>query len=143
MTRTTLIGLIAALLVLGGGWYLVRQYTPTPDSNSTSGASDVMVPTEDTSSEVQDEQEIIGFWECLPPKDRTGPQTMECAFGIAVDRSDGHFGIDTSLMAQYPIDFPTGTKVRVRGIVTPANQLSSVQKYDIDGIIRATVIEQL
>lgn len=46
-------------------------------------------------------------------------------------------------MSQYPVDFPTGTKVRVTGIVTPANQLSSVQKYDIDGIISATKIEKL
>jgi len=86
---------------------------------------------------------VVGFSECLPHKDTSGPQTLECAFGIAIDQSDGHYAIDTSLMSTYPVDFPTGTKVRVQGIMTPANQLSSIQKYDIDGIIRATSIEKI
>jgi hypothetical protein len=94
-------------------------------------------------SELPRRQSIVGYWECLPHKDRTGPQTMECAFGVAVDQSDGHYAVDTSLMSTYPVDFATGAKVRVTGIVTPANQLSSIQKYDIDGIIRATTIEKI
>ena len=94
-------------------------------------------------SQLPQRQTIIGYWECLPHKDSTGPQTLECAFGIAVDQSDGHYAIDTRLMSQYPVDFPTGTKVRVTGVITPANQLSSMQKYDIDGIISATEIEKL
>jgi hypothetical protein len=94
-------------------------------------------------SELPQRRTIIGYWECLPHKDTTGPQTLECAFGIAVDQSDGHYAIDTRLMATYPVDFPTGTKVRVTGVVTPANQLSSIQKYDIDGIISATTIEKI
>lgn len=100
-------------------------------------------------SQVPHTQTIVGFWECLPHKNTSGPQTAECAFGIAVDQSDGHFAIDTSSMnptssvTPYPVDYPTGTKVRVTGLVTPANQLSSPQKYDIDGIISATKIEKI
>jgi hypothetical protein len=94
-------------------------------------------------SELPQRRTIIGYWECLPYKDPGKAHTLECAFGIAVDQSDGHYAIDTRLMAIYPVDFPTGTKVRVTGIVTPANQLSSIQKYDIDGIIRATTIEKI
>ncbi|MDB5224991.1 MAG: hypothetical protein JWO43_613 [Candidatus Adlerbacteria bacterium] len=86
---------------------------------------------------------VTGLWECLPHKDSTGPQTMECAFGIAKDQSDGHYAIDTRLMSQTPVDFPTGAHVRVTGVLTPANQLSSIQKYDIDGIISATTIEKI
>ncbi len=88
-------------------------------------------------------QSIVGFWECLPPKDKNGPHTMECAFGIAVDQSDGHYAVDTALMATYPVDFPMGTKVRVTGVVTPVQNMSSIQKYDIDGIISATTIEKV
>ncbi|MCX6820213.1 MAG: hypothetical protein NT019_02975 [Candidatus Adlerbacteria bacterium] len=94
-------------------------------------------------SELPHSQTIVGFWECLPHKNTSGPQTTECAFGIARDQSDGHYAIDTSLMSTYPVDFATGTKVQVTGIVTPANQLSSVQKYDIDGVIRATSIVKI
>jgi hypothetical protein len=91
-------------------------------------------------SELPQRRTIVGYWECLPHKDTTGPQTTECALGIAVDQSDGHYAVNTALMAAHPIDFSTGTKVRVTGVVTPANQLSSIQKYDIDGIINATEI---
>jgi hypothetical protein len=86
---------------------------------------------------------IIGYWECLPHKNTSGPQTAECALGIAVDQSDGHYALDTRLMAQYPVNFSTGTKVRVSGVVTPAEQLSSIQKYDIDGVISATEIVEI
>jgi len=96
-------------------------------------------------SEIPHRQTVVGFWECLPHKDTSGPQTMECALGIAIDQSDGHLAVNTSLMSTYPVDFPTGTKVRVKGVVVPANQLSSNQwqKYDIDGIISATTIEKV
>lgn len=93
-------------------------------------------------SEVPQRRAITGLWECLPHKNQTGPQTTECAFGIAVDQSDGHYAVNTSLMSTYPVDFATGTHVRIEGIVVPANQLSSDgwQKYDIDGVISATTI---
>ncbi len=94
-------------------------------------------------SELPQRITVDGFWECLPHKDRNSPQTMECAFGIAIDQSDGHYAIDTSLMSTYPVDFSTGTKVRVKGILTPVEQLSSIQKYDIDGILRATNIDKI
>lgn len=94
-------------------------------------------------SELPQQVTIDGIWECLPHKDKTGPQTMECAFGLAKDQSDGHYAISTALMSQYPVDYATGTHVRVTGVLTPANQLSSIQKYDIDGIIQATSITKL
>lgn len=92
-------------------------------------------------SELPQRQTIVGVWECLPHKDTTGPQTLECALGIAADGK--HYAIDTRLMSAYPVDFPTGTSVRVTGIVTPSEQLNSVQKYDIEGVISATEIEKL
>jgi hypothetical protein len=46
-------------------------------------------------------------------------------------------------MSQYPVDFPTGAHVRVTGILTPVEQLNSIQKYDIDGIISATTLERI
>jgi hypothetical protein len=94
-------------------------------------------------SQIPHSQIITGTWECLPHKDTSGTQTMECAFGIAADQSDGHYAVNTSLMSTTFVDYPTGTKVRVTGVVVPADQLSSVQKYDIDGVINATTIEKL
>lgn len=93
-------------------------------------------------SELPQRQTVVGFWECLPKKG-PGPHTMECAFGIAKDQSDGHLAVNTQLMSRAPVDYPVGTKVRIEGVVTPAQMLSSDQwrSYDIDGIINATSIE--
>ena len=138
------VGLIIILVALGVYGY--ASYQPRSEPQAPSGVvSNWGQPAviKDDYSELPQRMTVTGFWECLPHKDRTGPQTMECAFGIAIDQSDGHYAIDTSLMSTYPVDYPTGTHVRVEGIVTPANQLSSVQKYDIDGIIRATSIQKL
>jgi len=46
-------------------------------------------------SELPQQITITGTWECLPQKNTSGPQTDECAFGIAKDASDGHVAIDT------------------------------------------------
>jgi len=93
-------------------------------------------------SELPQRRSIVGFWECLPPKNPSLPTTGECALGIAVDQSDGHYAVDTRLMAAI-VNIPMGAKVRVSGVVTPATHLSSIPKYDIDGIISATAIERL
>lgn len=95
-------------------------------------------------SKIPERTSVVGFWECLPHKDTSGPQTLECAFGIAVD-PDKHYGVNTMLMARYPVDYPTGTRVRVEGVLVPKEELSADhwQKYLMDGIINATSIEEL
>lgn len=95
-------------------------------------------------SQLPQRQTVVGYWECLPKKG-PGPHTMECAFGIALDQSDGHMAVNTMLMSTYPVDYAVGTKVRIEGVVVPANQLSAAQwqSYDIDGIINATTITKL
>lgn len=97
-------------------------------------------------SELPERQAIVGYWECLPPNPNwTGPITEECSLGIAAEQSGGHYAVDTTLMSRMPgpDEFTTGTKVRVTGIVTSVEELSSMQKYDIDGVISATEIENL
>ena len=127
MKRYIFLGLIILILLLVGVWYAYAPVQENPD----------------VTSEVPHVQTVIGCWECLPPKDKTGPHTMECAFGIAADQSDGHYAISTSLMSTYPVDYAVGTKVKVTGLLVPVEQLSSIQKYDIDGVIEATVIEEI
>ncbi|HEY0964789.1 MAG TPA: META domain-containing protein [Candidatus Paceibacterota bacterium] len=82
---------------------------------------------------------VFGYYECLPLKPGIGEATLECALGIALDQSDGHLALDTQHISQ-PLNVPTGTKVMVSGYITPVGELSSVQKYDIDGVLRATSI---
>ncbi len=118
-------------------------YPVTLTLENREGTWFIVAATKGAYSQLPQQQTITGYWECLPHKIKTGPQTMECAFGIALDQGDGHIAIDTSLMSTYPVDFPAGPKGRVTGLVTPASQLSGTQKYDIDAIIRATSIEKV
>ncbi len=96
-------------------------------------------------SEIPHSITVVGFFECLPHKDMTGPQTEECTLGLAVDQSDGHFALDLSLVPDIAINFQTGVKVKVTGTMVPANQLSSNQwqKYPIDGIIQVKTVERV
>ncbi len=125
------VAVVFAVLLATGLW---RQ--PVPQSQAP--LPDATKPTQDSGQRVS----VVGYWECLPHKN-SGPgtvHTMECAFGIARDQSDGHYAINTSLMSTYPVDRPTGTKVRVSGVVHPADPNSP---YDIDGVLWATAIERL
>lgn len=89
---------------------------------------------------------ITGTFTCLPHRDTSGPQTMECAFGLRDGTNGEHYALDTRLMASMSwMQIPTGARVRVSGVRTPIEQLSTDQwqKYDIVGIVSATSIEQL
>lgn len=96
-------------------------------------------------SELPQRVSKVGFWECLPHKNTSGPQTTECAFGIAIDQSDAHYAISMNLLESGPVNFATGTKIKVEGVLVPANQLSTDiwQKYPIDGIIEVTSIQEV
>lgn len=95
-------------------------------------------------SELPQRVTVTGMLECLPHKDTTGPQTLECAFGI-VDQAGLHYALNFSLMSAGPVDYPSGTRVQVEGVLTPAEQLSTDmwQKYNMEGIIGVTSIRAL
>ena len=143
MKPTTLLGIVALVISIGL-LSVYMAFVPPPAMSGPAVIGETTEPSQPSGSVTMPQaQTIVGYWECLPHKNTTGPQTTECAFGIAVDQSDGHLAVDTSLMSTYPVDYPTGTKLRVTGILTPVEALSSIQKYDIDGIIRATTIEKI
>jgi hypothetical protein len=88
---------------------------------------------------------VQGMYVCLPHTDKTGPQTEECALGLAIDQSDGFYALDmsrTSFPADFMMSLKTGDKITVEGTLTPINQISSNhwQKYDVDGILSVTNI---
>ncbi len=88
---------------------------------------------------------VTGIWECLPVKDLTIPQTMECAFGVEESSSDKHYAVNTQLMSSGPVDYPTGARVKIDAVFTPVETLSSDvwKKYDIVGILSATTIQRI
>ncbi len=83
---------------------------------------------------------VVGYLECLPIKPGVTETTLECAVGIAIDRSDGHMALDASLLNSAPLDIPMGSKVTATGMFTPHMELSTLEKYDIDGVLKVTSV---
>ncbi len=78
---------------------------------------------------------LEGTHVCLPHKNATGPQTLECALGIVTD--DGvYYALDFGYLPQTPLNLVSGSRMSARGIITPIEELSSNhwQAYPIEGI---------
>ncbi|OGM28904.1 hypothetical protein A2801_03010 [Candidatus Woesebacteria bacterium RIFCSPHIGHO2_01_FULL_41_10] len=81
---------------------------------------------------------LSGEYVCLPHKDTSGPQTMECAFGIKTP--DGtHYAVDFGENGDLT-QFVAGESVTLSGLVTPIEYISTDhwQIYDIVGIFSVT-----
>ena len=88
----------------------------------------------------------LGTYVCLPHKDQSGPQTMECAFGIRADNGD-HYALDFSTFASDTgMTIATGERIRVDGPLTPLSAIAAgdhLRIYDIQGVIRVTGLSHL
>ncbi len=82
---------------------------------------------------------LTGIQTCLPHKDTSGPQTLECAIGMKTDAGD-YYSIDFSLMSQIPPEIQSGQRFSANGLITPIENLSSDQwqKYNVKGIFSVT-----
>lgn len=86
--------------------------------------------------------ELAGTTVCLPHRDTSGPQTMECAFGIRTD--DGvHYALDLSvLQTDVLFDFPTHERVVLEGSLVPLDDIDerTWKTYDIAGQLRVASV---
>jgi hypothetical protein len=115
---------IAIILLLIGMGYLIT-------SSSKSNPND-----EGASQEVTLDGKTI----CLPHKDTSGPQTLECAFGIKTGEGD-NYALDLSALSpENQLEINTGEEIQVIGIVVPIEAISSDtwQKYDVKGIMQVS-----
>ncbi|MEO6508853.1 MAG: DUF4173 domain-containing protein, partial [Patescibacteria group bacterium] len=87
------------------------------------------MPVTGTPTEQATKISVTGTYTCLPHKDTTGPQTMECAFGIQTP--DGsHYALRLEQPLIY--EFKSGERVTVEGSLFPTEEGG---KYDIKGVI--------
>ena len=118
---------VGALIIVGGIYWLnnrmaVREL-PTEVPPITTGTSTVT---------------LRGEYVCLPHRDTSGPQTLECALGLKADNGL-YYALDTSRVASSSvIATNTGTRLVVEGVIVPIETISSDwwQKYAIRGIIQ-------
>ena len=92
---------------------------------------------------VSERKTLTGEYVCLPHRDTSGPQTMECAFGLKT-APDTYYALDTYVYSgDVFMNLSMGTRVTVEGLVTPVEMLSSDhwQKYNIKGIMSVASAE--
>lgn len=82
--------------------------------------------------------EIAGEFTCLPHRDTSGPQTMECAFGLR-DDNGLFYGLRDSDPTYQNMMQGTGTKVGVVGTFEPSQD----EKYATVGTITVTSMQPL
>ncbi|MEZ4103634.1 MAG: hypothetical protein R3B55_03770 [Candidatus Paceibacterota bacterium] len=82
---------------------------------------------------------LTGVQTCLPHKDTSGPQTLECAIGMKIDSGE-YYALDFMAMSQIPPEIQDGDRFTASGVITPIENLSSDQwqKYDMEGIFSVT-----
>lgn len=127
--RKPLIVVAVLGIILGLGYgYAQSKYTP------------IAVIPEDPIAVVPVRTTLKGEYTCLPHRDTSGPQTMECALGLKM--AEGvYYALDTSLLsAQVPPAIQTGDSLEANGLLTPVEMLrrDHWQKYNIEGIFSVT-----
>lgn len=75
---------------------------------------------------------------CLPHKNASGPQTLECAIGIK-EQSGKNYGVRSDDFGSVS-SMQNGRKVEVSGTLYPPD---SNNKYNIEGVIQANSVKQL
>lgn len=82
---------------------------------------------------------LTGEYVCLPHKDTSGPQTMECALGMRTDSGE-YYALDFTLMSQMDPGVENGDRFTATGLITPVELLSTDhwQKYNMVGIFSVT-----
>lgn len=82
---------------------------------------------------------IQGTVVCLPHKDTSGPQTLECALGVK-DGKGRHYSLkDTDSSYKNLQTLPTGKEVRVHGTLSASLDI----RYDTAGTIEVSKVEIL
>lgn len=157
--------LIFALVLLAiaiAGYLITSEYAPNTDQNvaptstenvsstvtssSTIKLKEALPETPVTNTPAAGQVAIEGTLVCLPHKDTSGPQTLECALGMK-GNDGGYYAIggrNPSVESKIG-NIPNDARIRVSGTLVPyvAVQESSLLKYGIVGLIEATSLTQL
>lgn len=124
MKQYLLGGIVAAIVVIVG-FYAVNTYV----------YREKQVPNTVESYRGTLSGEVV----CLPHRDTSGPQTMECAYGLKTEVGE-YYALDLAAMSQEHPPLETGTRISANGLITPIELLSTDhwQTYDVEGIFSVT-----
>jgi hypothetical protein len=143
--------IILIKLVFIAGLYLYHQRSsikdpiiPSPNIVATTPSPTPIINVD--INQPPQELTLDGEYTCLPHKNTSGPQTLECALGLKL--ADGTYvatDMGDLLNTDVNTKHQTGSMVRVTGLYVPAEQLNTDQwqKYPIKGILKASNVVKL
>ncbi len=137
--KTVLVLAGILIFLLGVGLGMLIQPVPLSPSfpNEINGRVEpsTIVPTAIT---------IQGSFLCLPHRDTTGPQPLECAFGLKT-ADNTYYALDLSKLSEEAQNSAMNATYEVQGIFVALELLSNDhwQKYPIRGIIQAEKFTRL
>lgn len=139
-SKKLLLVLFVVIILVGSGMFLYPKYfSPVTAPSSPSP----IVPSEITTAPTASSQsgkpvEITGKMVCLPHKNTSGPQTMECAYGLQDTKGTYYALRDTDPTYKNISGVPMNTTVSVSGVFTSLEDT----KYQSIGTIVVTAIIQ-
>jgi len=140
------LGALVTLFVLLFAIPLVSEITKRHNTQSGIGPvtmylSSSTPPTQDTAntSTTPAPIRVTGDILCLPLKDTTGPQTMECAYGIKSNTGEYYALDDHTTGYENVMGIPMNSQITVSGIFSPRTD----SEYKDIGVISVTHIERV
>jgi hypothetical protein len=129
MKKKIIIVLLVGLVLTAATVFWIQKDKVSAPSPPSGNAQDLPLQTGDVT--------VTGEVICLPHKDTSGPQTLECAIGIKDDR-----GVNYALLSDDPSQAGslTGKKVRITGKLQQADPNSS---YATAGTLQIQSITEL
>jgi hypothetical protein len=135
----------AIVLMFFSAFVLKTIAMTTPPTDQIAVPEAVPQPTT-PQVQVPYEASFTGEYICLPHKDTSGEQTLECALGLKVDNGL-YIAMDMSelLQSNQGTQFTTGSKLLVKGTFVPIEQISTDhwQQYPILGILKVKEASKL
>ncbi len=132
----------AAILILG---FFVITYVHKNEAKAPETGNSSQTPFKDLGVGEIDaggnyRTTLTGTYVCLPHKDTTGPQTLECALGMKADDGN-YYSLNFNLASQAPPNLATGDRFSASGVVTPTETLNSDylrKTYNVKGVFSVT-----
>lgn len=155
--KTFFFGLLLGMVIGSGTYFYFREvlHQQLPNAINPKVKEPVVVSNSPIVNTTQNptpaidpkkaESTLIGEYICLPHKDTSGPQTLECALGLRVDNGE-FYAMDTSYInPAITFQLQTGAQIKVSGYITPTEEVSMSPwlQYNIVGIVQVTKVEEL
>lgn len=128
VNKNTIIGIVLLIALAVVGYFFFSGYSF--NFNKTKYAELDSTPRNMT---------LSGTYVCLPHLDTTGPQTMECAFGLRTDSGE-YYAVNFGQSADAIAQFQSEAHITAEGFVVIKEALSTDQwqKYNMKGIFTIT-----